>query len=104
MKLLVFVARVEFGGSTRTEPRALVATDAEGLRAVARRAVGLAALGFRRVNEEVVTLVKVDRLDLTLVTVLAFRAIVTGGARGVGTTRLLTVIAGEQRSVLVSEP
>src|SRR3954462_377291 len=67
MKRARRIERAELGVAARAEPRALVAADAERLRAVTRCAVRLAAPRVDRVGEEVVAGVEVHRLDHTLV-------------------------------------
>src|SRR5829696_2829685 len=103
MKLSLRIDAREVRARTRADAGALVAADAERLRAMARRAVGATALGFGRVHEHVVGAVKVDGLDEALMTLDALRFVVTRIARRIEAARLLFVIAGEVRAVLVAQ-
>src|ERR1051325_11731052 len=104
VKRAVFVARAELRVGVHANALALVTGDAERLRTMAGRAVGLAAPCVDRVGQGVVAGVKVHRLDAPLVAGHALAAIVTGGARRADLTSLLGVVVREARAMRVAEP
>ncbi len=101
---MIGIATIKLRRTARSKTRTLVTTDAERLCAMAGGAVRATALRFDGVDQQIIRLVEIDRLDHALVAVLALRAVVARRARRICATCLLAVIAREQRAVLVAEP
>src|SRR5664279_133925 len=102
MEPLARIAILELRCRACADAGALVTADAERLGAVTRRAV-LAALRIDHVQREVVTGMKIRRLDDTLVALDTLGLVVTSVARIAGLPRLLRVVVREARSMLIAE-
>src|SRR5688572_24839279 len=93
----------EVTGHAHVQAAALVATDAERLRAMTRAAVRCAASRLDDVRELVVPRVKLERPHDALMTREALRAVVARTARRVLLHRFLAVIFREARAMRVAE-